>query len=107
MKKLFTAAFLACALGVFGQTDDANIILYEDFESKLTSLPNGWTGEYKQEDSPKPQSLRWRLNSGGAKPTGSDVSKPETAHGGDKNAYLYYQGILPYHQHSLLVLSLA
>ena len=103
MKKLFTAAFLACALGVFGQTDDANTILYEGFESNSSSLPNGWTGEYKQEDSPKPSSLRWRLNSGGAMPTGSDVNKPETAHGGSKNAYLYYLTVL--HKHKMYLVS--
>ncbi|MBO7146024.1 MAG: T9SS type A sorting domain-containing protein [Salinivirgaceae bacterium] len=100
MKKLFTAAFLVCTLGVFGQSkaSDDNIIFYEGFESNSSSLPNGWTGEYKQEDSPKPNSLRWKLNSGGAIPTGSDVAKPETAHGGNKNAYLYYLSVLYKHK---------
>jgi hypothetical protein len=105
MKRYLSAALLVCTLSVFGQSpeNDDNIIFYEGFESSSASLPNGWTGEYKQEDSPKPSSLRWKLNSGGAKPTGSDVGKPETAHGGEKNAYLYYLSVL--HKHKMYLVS--
>ena len=105
MKKLITAAFLICTLSVFGQSKDGddNIIFYEGFEASSTSLPHGWTGEFKQEDSQKPSSLRWKLNNGGAKPTGSDVGKPETAHGGDKNAFLYYLSVL--HKHKMYLVS--
>lgn len=92
MKKLFTAAFLACTLGVFGQTetDVDKTFIYEGFENTSSSLPNGWTEEYKQEGTPKPKTFKWKLNSGGATPAGSSTTKPETAHGGDKNAFLHY-----------------
>ena len=94
MKKLFTAAFLACTLGVFGQTETETDVdktfIYEGFENTSSSLPNGWTEEYKQEGTPKPKTFKWKLNSGGATPAGSSTTKPETAHGGDKNAFLHY-----------------
>lgn len=89
MKKLFTAAIIACSLSSFGQQNDDFTIFYEDFE--LSSLQNnGWTQEYLGE---KNLDVKWKLNNGGAKPAGSSIKKPETAHSEDKNAFLYFLSI--------------
>ena len=92
MKKLFTIVFLACTLGVFGQSKggDDNLIFYEGFEGNSSSLPNGWTQEFLGASYSK---VKWMLYRGGGNPAGSSISKPESAHGGEKNARLYFNAV--------------
>ncbi len=92
MKKLFTTALIVCTLSVFGQSKDGdeNIIFYEGFESTSSSLPKDWSQDFLGETNPK---VKWKVSNGGGKPAGSSITKPECAHGGNKNACLYFTSV--------------
>ena len=90
MKKLFTAALIACSLSVFGQNNlKRDTLFFEDFESTKIVTQKPSETDWRME-KPIDTDAKWKLNNGGAKPTGSSVSKPESAHSGSKNAWLYY-----------------
>ena len=98
MKKLFIALFTLYACNTFSQ---GQIYFEEDFETASLMEANlfnqqiegGWIGIENKKTywtySYKSGNSEWSLQSGGAKPAGSNLPKPENAHSGSINALFY------------------
>lgn len=107
MKRYLAAALLACTLNVFGQDGILRLPVNEGFETQTSKqlpdgpLPNSWSQLYVGNN--KPQSLNWKITSGGGSPAGNEnIHKPDTTHSGKYNATLWLTTL---NSHSMYLIS--